>query len=47
MRGFERRWLLVSLLGGGYVCAPDQSMPDMKSENLKALWDTAKKLGRY
>ena len=33
--------------GGGYVCAPDQLMPDMKEENLKALWDTAKALGRY
>lgn len=33
--------------GGGYVCGPDQSIPGIPPQNLQALWDTARELGRY
>jgi uroporphyrinogen decarboxylase len=33
--------------GGGYVCGPDQSIPGIPEENMAALWDTARALGRY
>lgn len=33
--------------GGGYVCSPDQSIPGVPEENMNALWDTAKEVGRY
>ncbi len=33
--------------GGGYVCAPDQSIPGVPAENMEALWDTARETGRY
>ena len=33
--------------GGGYVCAPDQSIPGIPQENMDALWDTARQVGRY
>jgi uroporphyrinogen decarboxylase len=33
--------------GGGYVCAPDQSIPGIPQENLEALWTTARAIGRY
>jgi uroporphyrinogen decarboxylase len=33
--------------GGGYVCGPDQGIPGIPEENMTALWDTARELGRY
>ena len=33
--------------GGGYVCAPDQDIPGIPPENMQALWDTAREVGRY
>jgi len=33
--------------GGGYVCAPDQNIPGVPAENMQALWDTAREIGRY
>lgn len=33
--------------GGGYVCAPDQNIPGVPTENMQALWDTARETGRY
>jgi len=33
--------------GGGYVCGPDQSIPGIPPENMAALWDTAREMGRY
>jgi uroporphyrinogen decarboxylase len=33
--------------GGGYICAPDQDIPGIPAENMQALWDTARALGRY
>jgi len=33
--------------GGGYICGPDQYLPDMPQENLEAMWATVRELGRY
>ncbi len=33
--------------GGGYVCAPDQGIPGIPPENMAALWETAREVGRY
>lgn len=33
--------------GGGYVCGPDQGIPGIPEENMQALWDTAREVGRY
>ena len=33
--------------GGGYVCGPDQGIPGIPPENMQALWDTARALGKY
>jgi uroporphyrinogen decarboxylase len=33
--------------GGGWVCAPDQSLPGIPEENMDALWRAAAELGRY
>jgi len=33
--------------GGGWVCAPDQSIPGIPEENMNALWETAQEFGRY
>jgi uroporphyrinogen decarboxylase len=33
--------------GAGYVCAPDQNIPGVPPENMQALWDTAREVGRY
>jgi len=33
--------------GGGYLCGPDQSMPGIPQENMDALWQTAREVGRY
>jgi len=33
--------------GGGYIVSPDQSIPGIPEENMKALWDTARDAGRY
>ncbi len=33
--------------GGGWVCAPDQSIPGIPKENMVALWQTAREVGRY
>ncbi len=32
---------------GGYICGPDQYLPDMPKENLDALWSTVREFGRY
>jgi uroporphyrinogen decarboxylase len=32
---------------GGYICAPDQSIPGIPQENMQALWQTAAEIGRY
>ena len=33
--------------GGGYMCGPDQWLPDLPQENLDALFDTARDVGQY
>lgn len=33
--------------GGGYVCGPDQGLPDVLEKNVEVLWQTAKRTGRY
>jgi uroporphyrinogen decarboxylase len=33
--------------GGGYICGPDQGFPNMPKENMQALWETARDVGRY
>lgn len=33
--------------GGGYICQPDQGLPGIPEENMRALWDTARDVGRY
>ena len=33
--------------GGGYVCGPDQYIPGMTEENMQALWETAREVGKY
>ena len=33
--------------GGGYICGPDQSIPGIPPENMAALWETAREVGRY
>jgi len=33
--------------GGGYICGPDQSFPDMPEDNMRMLWKTAREIGRY
>ena len=33
--------------GGGWVCAPDQSIPGIPDENMNALWETAQEFGQY
>jgi uroporphyrinogen decarboxylase len=33
--------------GGGYICCPDQSIPGIPEENMRALWDTAAEVGKY
>jgi len=33
--------------GGGYICAPDQYLPNMPEANMQMLWKTAKEYGRY
>ena len=33
--------------GGGYVCSPDQGIPGIPDENMEALWETAREIGRY
>lgn len=33
--------------GGGYICTPDQSIPGIPEENMTALWETAREVGRY
>jgi hypothetical protein len=33
--------------GGGWVCSPDQSIPGIPDENMNALWQTAREIGRY
>jgi len=32
---------------GGYMCGPDQSIPGIPAENMDALWETAREVGRY
>ena len=32
---------------GGYICAPDQHLPNMPEENMQMLWRTAKEYGMY
>jgi len=33
--------------GGGYICGMDHFFPDMPKDNVQALWETAKNIGRY
>jgi len=33
--------------GGGYICGPDQGIPGIPPENMNALWETAREVGRY
>ncbi len=33
--------------GGGYICGPDQYIPDIPKENWEMLWKTAQEMGRY
>lgn len=33
--------------GGGYICGPDQHLPDMPVENMNMLWKTAREFGGY
>lgn len=33
--------------GGGYLCQPDQGLPGIPEENMRALWETAAQAGRY
>ena len=33
--------------GGGWICSPDQGIPDIPPENTEAMWSTARELGRY
>ena len=33
--------------GGGYICGPDQEIPGIPEENMAALWETAREVGRY
>ena len=33
--------------GGGYICEPDQGIPGIPEENMRALWDAARQVGRY
>jgi uroporphyrinogen decarboxylase len=33
--------------GGGYICGPDQSIPGIPQESIRALWETARDAGRY
>jgi uroporphyrinogen decarboxylase len=33
--------------GGGYICEPDQAIPGIPEENMTALWETAREVGRY
>lgn len=33
--------------GGGYMCAPDQHMPNFPPKNMQALWQTIRENGRY
>lgn len=33
--------------GGGYICAPDQHLPNMPEENMQMLWRTVEEYGRY
>jgi hypothetical protein len=33
--------------GGGYICGPDQSFPEMPAGNMEMLWKTAREVGRY
>jgi len=47
VRAEVARVLEVLMPGGGYVCAPDQHLPGVPEENMQALWETARALGRY
>lgn len=42
-----RRVLDILKPGGGYICGPDQYLPNMPQENLDAMWSTARSYGRY
>jgi uroporphyrinogen decarboxylase len=33
--------------GGGYICGPDQTIPGIPDENMRALWETAADVGKY
>jgi uroporphyrinogen decarboxylase len=37
----------ILMPGGGYICAPDQDIPGIPAENMRALWQTAQEVGRY
>jgi uroporphyrinogen decarboxylase len=41
------RVMAIMKPGGGYVCGPDQWLPDFPEENLRAMRETARELGEY
>jgi uroporphyrinogen decarboxylase len=47
VRAETERVMAILKPGGGYVCAPDQTIPGVPPENLEALWTTARAAGRY
>jgi len=47
VRAETERVMAILKPGGGYVCAPDQTIPGIPQANLVALWTTAEAIGRY
>jgi len=47
VRAEVRRVMGILKPDGGYVCEPDQGIPGIPKENMAALWETARELGRY
>lgn len=47
VRAHTREVLETMKPGGGYICGPDQWMPNYPPENLQALFSTATEHGRY
>ena len=33
--------------GGGWICAPDQAIPGIPEENMDAMWQAGREMGRY
>ena len=47
VRAEVKRVMDILKPGGGYVCQPDQGLPGIPEENMRALWETATATGRY